>query len=127
MIVLRTEMEGKMDENQPADLNVTPTPSKKRLHRSSSDKMLLGVCGGIGEHFDIDPTFLRLIFAVGVFLGGSTILLYAVLAIIMPSDHGLDLEPRDAAHETMDEAVTEIRSVTGKLGAKLKGLTGKLG
>lgn len=116
-----------MDEHQQTDLDVTPPPARKRLHRSSSDKMLLGVCGGLGEHFDIDPTILRLIFAVGIFLGGTTILLYAVLAIIMPSDHGLEMEPRDAAHDTMDEAVAELRSVSSKLAAKFKEFTGKLG
>ena len=57
---------------------------QKRLYRSSKNKVICGVCGGIGEYFDIDPTIVRLLwilFALGL---GSGILAYIIAIIIMP-------------------------------------------
>ncbi|MCH4890538.1 PspC domain-containing protein [Acidaminobacter sp. JC074] len=51
--------------------------------RKSQDKMLLGVCGGLAEYFNIDPSIVRIILALFTLLGGSGILLYIILAIIM--------------------------------------------
>jgi phage shock protein PspC (stress-responsive transcriptional regulator) len=57
----------------------------KKLYRSSTDKMLAGVCGGLGQYLGIDSTIVRLIFALLVFFGvGSGIILYIILALIMP-------------------------------------------
>jgi phage shock protein PspC (stress-responsive transcriptional regulator) len=57
----------------------------KKLYRSTTDKMLAGVCGGLGKYFGIDATVVRLIFALLVFFGvGSGIILYIILALIMP-------------------------------------------
>jgi phage shock protein PspC (stress-responsive transcriptional regulator) len=57
----------------------------KKLYRSNSDKMLAGVCGGLGQYFGIDSTVVRLIFALLVFFGvGSGVILYIILALIMP-------------------------------------------
>lgn len=56
-----------------------------RLRKSRTDKMLAGVCGGIAEHFGWDPTLVRILFVVGAFVFfGTTVLLYFVLALIMP-------------------------------------------
>jgi phage shock protein C len=57
----------------------------KRLTRSSTDKMLGGVCGGIAEYFQVDSTLVRLAFIFLLFLGGSGILLYLVGLVIMPA------------------------------------------
>lgn len=56
---------------------------QKRLFRSSTDKMLTGVCGGIAEYIHIDPTIIRLLF---VLFGctGTGIIAYIVASIIMP-------------------------------------------
>jgi phage shock protein C len=57
----------------------------KKLYRSNTDKMLAGVCGGLGKYFGVDSTLVRLIFALLVFFGvGSGIVLYVILAIVMP-------------------------------------------
>lgn len=55
----------------------------KRLYRSKNDRMICGVCGGIAEYFNIDPTLIRLAFVL-FGLSGSGILAYFVAAIIMP-------------------------------------------
>ncbi len=56
----------------------------KRLYRSSTNCMLAGVCGGIAEYFNIDPTLVRLGWVLFSALGGSGILAYIVAAIIIP-------------------------------------------
>lgn len=48
------------------------------------DRMVFGVCSGLGQHFDVDPEIFRAIFIVGAFMGGLAILAYLILAVIMP-------------------------------------------
>lgn len=57
----------------------------RKLYRSNSNKMLCGVCGGIGEYLSIDPTLVRLIWAV-LACSGTGILVYFIAAIIIPQD-----------------------------------------
>ena len=58
---------------------------EKKLYKSETNKMLAGVCGGIAEYFNIDPTLVRLGWVVFSLLGGSGLLAYIIMAIIMPS------------------------------------------
>lgn len=58
----------------------------KRLYRSSREKMLCGVCGGIGEYFNIDPTLIRLAWVIGSFWLGAGIIAYIIAAIIIPKE-----------------------------------------
>lgn len=56
-----------------------------RLVKSSHDKMLFGVCGGLASRFGVDTTLVRVIFVLGAILGvGSFVLIYLVLAFVMP-------------------------------------------
>jgi phage shock protein PspC (stress-responsive transcriptional regulator) len=56
-----------------------------RLRRSRTDKMISGVCGGIAEYLGLDSTLIRVLFVILTFLGfGSPILLYFILALVMP-------------------------------------------
>ena len=57
-----------------------------KLYRSESTRLLCGVCAGIAEYFDLDPTLIRLAWARVCFLGGSGILAYIIAAIIIPSE-----------------------------------------
>lgn len=57
---------------------------EKRLYKSNENKMLDGVCGGIAEYFDVDPTLVRLAWVVFSALGGSGIIAYIIAAIIIP-------------------------------------------
>jgi phage shock protein C len=58
--------------------------AEKKLMRSTTDKMIAGVCGGLAEYFDIDPTLVRALFVIVTLLGGSGILIYIVLWLVMP-------------------------------------------
>ncbi|MBO4938339.1 MAG: PspC domain-containing protein [Oscillospiraceae bacterium] len=57
---------------------------KKKLYRIEEGKMLCGVCGGIAEYFDIDPTLVRLGFVLLSCAAGSALFVYIVTAIIIP-------------------------------------------
>lgn len=57
----------------------------KKLYRSSINRMLFGVCGGIGEYFNIDPTIVRLAWALFAFTGAGVVC-YFIAALIIPSD-----------------------------------------
>lgn len=56
----------------------------KRLYRSRQDRMIGGVCGGLGDYFDIDPTVIRLLFVFGTLLGGPGVIAYLILLVIVP-------------------------------------------
>jgi len=60
-------------------------PQTKRLYRSRTQRSLGGVCGGLGEYFNIDPTIMRLLFVAGFFLSGSlTFWIYLVMWVVIP-------------------------------------------
>ena len=57
-----------------------------RLHKSSRDKKIAGVCGGIAEYLGTDPTIIRLAWALMVFGWGSGVLAYIICALILPEE-----------------------------------------
>lgn len=61
---------------------------KKKLYKSDKDKKICGVCGGIANYFDVDPTIIRLAWVIFTLAGGSGLLAYIIAAIIMPQDPG---------------------------------------
>ena len=58
----------------------------KRLYRSTKDKMIGGVSGGLAQYFSIDPTIVRVLFVLSLFLGGSGIIAYIILWIVVPEE-----------------------------------------
>ncbi len=58
--------------------------SDKRLYRARSDRKLAGVCAGIADYFGWDPTLVRVGWIVLTLMGGSGILLYLILWLVMP-------------------------------------------
>ena len=57
---------------------------EKRLYRSNTNKYICGVCGGIAEYLNIDPTIVRLIWAILSVSGGAGLVVYIIAALIMP-------------------------------------------
>ena len=64
---------------------------KKRLYKIEQGKKLDGVCGGIAEYFDIDPTIIRLAWILFTAFAGSGIIAYIVAAIVMPKKSDVDI------------------------------------
>lgn len=59
----------------------------KKLYRSSTNKMICGVCAGVGEYFNLDPTLIRLLWVILTIGGfGTGLLIYIIAAVIMPMD-----------------------------------------
>jgi phage shock protein C len=58
----------------------------KRLYRSKKDRMIAGVCGGLASYIGIDPTLVRLLFVLGMFAVGGTLLAYVVMMIVIPEE-----------------------------------------
>jgi phage shock protein C len=59
-------------------------PPPKRLMRSSLDKKIGGVCAGVADYFDLDPTIVRVVWLLAVLFGGTGFLIYIVLWIVLP-------------------------------------------
>lgn len=58
----------------------------KRLTKSAMNRVLCGVCGGIGEYLNVDPVVIRLLWIVFCCLGGSGVIAYIIAAIIVPEN-----------------------------------------
>lgn len=61
-----------------------PSQPKKRLFRSSTDRMLGGVAGGLAEYFGVDSTWVRVAFVASIVLPGPQVLLYLLLWLVIP-------------------------------------------
>lgn len=59
-------------------------PPVKRLMRSSRDKKIGGVCAGLADYFDIDPTIVRVVWLLAILFGGTGLLAYVILWIVLP-------------------------------------------
>ncbi|MCQ2146264.1 MAG: PspC domain-containing protein [Bacteroidales bacterium] len=59
----------------------------KKLYRSRQNRVFAGVCGGIGEYFDIDPVLIRLLWVFAIFWLGGGVLAYLLAMIIVPSQN----------------------------------------
>jgi phage shock protein PspC (stress-responsive transcriptional regulator) len=56
----------------------------KKLYRSRENKIIAGICGGIGKYFNIDPTLVRILWILFLFAGGAGIIAYIIAWIIIP-------------------------------------------
>ena len=80
----------------------------KRLYRSRNEEMIAGVCGGLAEYLNVDPTVIRLVFLLLLFAGGGGLFLYVVLWVIMP------LEPVSNSRTVEVQEKTEIEKPSTK-------------
>ncbi len=74
--------------------------SNKQLIRSTNDRMVAGVAGGIANYFNIDTTLVRLLFVIFTLAGGPGLLVYIVMWLVMPEQNG-------AAQSTQDDDLDE--------------------
>jgi len=74
--------------------------SAKKLHRSNDNRVFLGVCGGLGEHFDVDPVWIRLAFIAAALLGGPGVVAYLLMVAIVPRQTALPSADRTAFQST---------------------------
>ena len=60
--------------------------SPRRLYRSRTERRISGVCGGIAQYFNMDPTIIRLLFVLGLLFVGGTFWAYIILMLIIPEE-----------------------------------------
>jgi phage shock protein C len=87
----------------------------KKLYRSKTDRVLFGVCGGLGEYFEVDSLILRILFILLTFTGGSGIIIYIILAIIIPDGEGQKLKNKE-----VKEVISEAQEKTQDLAEEIK-------
>ncbi len=75
----------------------------RQLCRPENNRIIGGVCGGIGEYFAIDPIFIRLVFLFLFFYSGSGILIYLILWLILPSEHAVRQIPSQTVRQNWKE------------------------
>ncbi len=85
----------------------------KRLTRSRTNRMVAGVCGGLGEYFSLDPILFRILFIALIFAGGSGILIYIVLIFVIP-------EEGKAGKVTVEGVVQEVQEGVQKTAQEVK-------
>jgi phage shock protein C len=87
----------------------------KKLFRSRRDRMIGGVCGGLGEFLGIDSTLVRLIFALGIFFGfGAFFFVYIIMLLVVPEDTS-EL-PAISARPVVSTSATENPAEPGPAG-----------
>ncbi len=80
------------------------TANDNKLHRSSNNSMLFGVAGGLAEYFDIEPTVVRVAWALLAFASvGMALIAYFVLAFIMPKEESDSTDPWQIIRENLDD------------------------
>jgi phage shock protein C len=87
----------------------------KMLYRSNTNRVIFGVCGGLGEYFNLDPIIFRLIFILLIFGAGSGIIIYLILALLVPQNPSSihtesKTEPIDV-HQRIQELAAELREL----------------
>lgn len=90
---------------------------KKKLTRSTKDRMIAGVAGGLGEYFDIDPVLIRLAFVLLAWGGGSGAVIYLILWLVLP-ESGKKYKDSD---ETIKENSEEIKEKANKMAKGVEG------
>jgi len=93
---------------------------KKRLYRSQDERMIWGVCGGLANYFNIDPTIVRVIAVILALANGVGIIAYVILAIVVPLESSKANEQKDVVKENIEE----LKQSTSELGNEIRSTFG---
>lgn len=93
---------------------------KRKLTRSEEDKIIAGICGGLGEFFAIDPVIMRILFVVLALADGIGILVYVIMWLIVPTQTSTSANPTDTINENAKQMGEEIETFAHKLEEKIQ-------
>lgn len=105
-----------MAEKKTTKVAAAPEKEPSKLYRSETNRIIAGVCGGLGEYFKIDPSLIRLLFIIIIIFGGSGVLLYIILWIIIPTESDVVKTSDDHIRAN----VAEIRSKAEKFAQDMR-------
>lgn len=90
--------------------NTTEPRSSTILYRSETNKVLGGVCGGLGEVFQIDPTIVRVLFVLATLFGGSGLLFYVIMWVVIPTRSKVSNSSDENIRQNIDEMKERVHS-----------------
>src|SRR3954463_7807749 len=105
--------------NTTADTPASPQPpdpgppAPRRFLRSSTARMIGGVCGGLGRYFGIDPTLVRIGMVALALLGGTGLVVYAAALVLVPSDGEVAAGPHHAPDRAIAVAIAIGMTIVG--------------
>jgi len=85
----------------------------KKVYRSEDNYILAGVCGGLGDYFEIDPTLVRVIFVLLAIGGGAGILIYILLALIIPKKGTFSTKKN--VEEVTEEIENKVKNISKEI------------
>jgi phage shock protein PspC (stress-responsive transcriptional regulator) len=83
----------------------------RRLYRHRTNRIIAGVCGGLGEYLGIDPTFVRIFFVLLAVGNGIGVLVYVLMWIIVPPEDARNISLRESARTGADEIAEHAHSI----------------
>jgi phage shock protein C len=92
--------------------------SEMRLTRSTSDRVIAGVCGGLAAYLDIDSTLVRLAFAILLFASGIGLPIYLILWIIMPEENNQNDSDAEVIQKNLGEIGDSVYSGVSGIGRR---------
>ena len=91
---------------------------RRRLYRDGDNRILGGVCSGMGAYFNIDPVILRIIFVLVLFMGGASVLIYLILWIVVPkaktTAQRLEMRGKEATVSNIEKSIKEEVNEVGE-------------
>ena len=90
----------------------------KKFYRSRTDRVIWGVCGGLGEYFKVDPTLIRILFVLLSFGSGVGIILYIILALISPNNPKDKMEGSEKVKELAKELGISAKKISNEISQK---------
>ena len=95
-----------------------------RLTRSNTDKIVAGVCGGIANYLNVDPTLVRLAFVLLVWMGGVTPFIYLILWAVLPTENTLGQGFSQQVRENLTEMEQKATAAYGKVSGQVEKFVG---
>ncbi len=96
----------------------TPPNQSKKLYRSNTDKIIAGVCGGLGKYLNIDPTIIRIAFVILAIINGAGLIIYIILALVISKE---GQEQRQPVEQTIKEMADDIKKEAVDIQEKMQG------
>ncbi len=84
--------------------------TETRLYRSRTNTVIGGVCGGLGEYLNVDPILFRILFALALIIGGSGLLVYIILWIVIPEGKEIPIQTNNLNEEPMTDTGNQTES-----------------